>query len=114
MSEINLTPLRQRVLRIVHQQPGLTAQDLGYALDDLRDGGHGWNHPAQATRFGAKQATALINAGLIVAKRERVQISPVTGKHRIEECRAGWAFLYLTTKGSEVATGPQVNPQEEK
>jgi hypothetical protein len=114
MAEINLTPLRQRVLRIVHQQPGLTAQDLGYELNDLGNSGSGWNHPSQATRFGAKQVTALIKAELVTAKRSRVRDGILSPRHAVEECKAGWAFLYLTAKGQNAVAGQMSDHQGEQ
>lgn len=90
---INLTPLRLRVLRIIQQRPWMTAQDLGYALDDCRRGytpDASWNHPAQATRFGAKQVTPLIKARLVFASNLGPGGYPIS---------AGWKALSLTEAG---------------
>lgn len=84
---INLTPLRMRALRIIHQRPWIDAQDLGYELNER---GHPWNHPAQATRFGSKQVTPLVKAGLVRAS-DRTESG-----HRLH---AGWRTLRLTKLG---------------
>jgi len=96
MADLNLTPLRLRALRIIQQQPYMTAQDLGYELDPRED--RKWNHPAQATRWGAKQVTALIKAGLV-----RTSDYHQDGLNRVS---AGWKTLRITDKGLAAIGSP--------
>lgn len=100
MLEVNLTPLRMRALRIIQQRPWIDAQTLGTALNER---GYDWNHPGQATRFGAKQVTPLIAAGLVYASRHGEGGYPIT---------AGWRALTLTQRGLDALLGRQAEGDE--
>lgn len=76
---MNLTPLRLRALRVVHQQPGINAQALAYELVDRP-----W-HPQAATRWGTSYIAPMIAAGYLSTRR----------------ADAGCWRLYLTAKAQE-------------
>ena len=81
---LNLTNMRKRALRIIHQRPEMTAQDLAYELVE----GTSMN-PAAATRWGAGYAKPLIVAGLVAANSWGIS--------------CGWAKLTLTEAGRAAA-----------
>ena len=94
----NLTPLRLRALRAVQQRPGMLASGLADLCEkqtaswrsspfngfDLHP-----SSPAAATRWGARYAQMMIAEGLMRAD--------------VFHDGPGWAKLYLTSKGQEVA-----------
>lgn len=98
---MKLTKLQMRALRIIHQQPGLTARDLAFELLRAERGGNGMQWPQAATRWGASYVARLVEQGLVGLIPNRV----------------GWAKLELTTRGrarmdepgSEFVVGQRVN-----
>lgn len=102
--KINLTPLRLRALRMIQQRPGLSAQALAVELVERREvtwSDKGWNGfqrsrtgAQAATRWGARYAKPLIDAGLLRASDKNA------AGHRIY---SGWKALFLTPLGEVVA-----------
>lgn len=101
----NLTPLRLRALRMIHQHPGMVAAKLA-DLCETHDtswskdfnGFKKMNGSQAATRWGARYAQPLIEQGLVDATHNYY----------------GWAKLKLTKKGREVAQSGQMPLDKKK
>lgn len=99
----NLTPKRLRALRLIQQRPGLRASALIQVCDKERTGdGGAWSGfdrsrtgKQGATRWGAAYAKPLIAAGLVEAR--------TITDHSGRRVHVGWAALYLTDLGQDVA-----------